>query len=309
MEHAHDHAHDHAPGAQSNRTRLLIVMACGLAVMAAEVVGGLAANSLVLLADAAHYATDVLAVGVAFLAITVAMRPATAARTFGYKRAEVLAAFVNAAALWGLSAYFLYEAYRRLRAPPGVDGTLVMAVGAFTLVANVLLALALRRGGDHNLNVKAAYLHILSDALGSAAALAAGALVRLYGWTWADPALTVFVTLLILVFTWRLTRETLHILLEGAPRHVDMEDLETTLRAMAPVQEIHELHVWSLSSGADVLSVHVVLDRSPQGDQITHDIHEAIRERFRIDHVTVQVESPDCPCEMARCGPAATKTA
>jgi cobalt-zinc-cadmium efflux system protein len=280
-------------------------MACGLVIMAAEVVGGLAANSLVLLADAAHYATDVLAVGIAFLAVTVAMRPATAQRTFGYKRAEVLAAFLNAAALWGLSAYFLYESYRRFRAPASVDGTLVMALGAFTLVANAALALVLRRGGDHNLNVKAAYLHILSDALGSAAALVAGALVRFFGWAWADPALTIFVTLLILVFTWRLTRETLHILLEGAPRHVDMDELETTLRAMAPIQEIHELHVWSLSSGSDVLSVHVVLDRVPHGDQITHDIHEAIRERFRIDHVTVQVESPDCPCEMARCAPRA----
>jgi len=311
--HDHDHAghdHDHAGEiremARTNRKRLLFVAASGTLVMIAEVVGGLMANSLVLLADAAHYATDVAAVLIAFLAVTLAMRPATLTKTFGYKRAEVLAAFLNAAALWGISVYFLYEAYIRIRNPPEVAGPLVMGVGAFTLVANGVLALVLMKGSGHNINMRAAYLHILSDVLGSAAALLAGVLVYFYGWHVADPVLTLFITLLILTFTWKLTKDTLHILLEGTPTNVDMADLHATLRDIAPVKEVHELHVWSLTSGNDMLSVHVVLHDPPRDDRITHDIHQTLKKKFKIDHVTVQVESPECPCEMSRCAPGAS---
>lgn len=302
-DHEHDHAGELKQMAFANRRRLVIVMVSGVAVMLVEVVGGLRANSLVLLADAAHYATDVLAVGIAFLAITLAMRPATLEKTFGYRRAEVLAAFLNAAALWGLSAYFLYEAYKRLEHPPAVGGRLVMLVGGFSLIANVILAITLAKGRDTNINMRAAYLHILSDVLGSAAALAAGFAVTYFGWTIADPILTLFITLLILVFTWRLTKETLNILLQGTPKYIDMRDVERTIREVAPVKEVHELHVWSITSGSEVLSVHVVLDAPPQGDTVTHDIHERLRTRFKIDHVTVQVESPECPCTSARCLP------
>lgn len=289
--------------ALTNRTRLLVVMATGIVITLAEIVGGVLANSLVLLADAAHYATDVLAVGIAFLAVTISMRPATMRKTFGYRRAEVVAAFLNAAALWGLSAYFVYEAFRRLQAPPAVGGGLVMLVGGVSLAVNGVLALTLSKSTGHNLNMKAAYLHVLSDVLGSAAALVAGAAVYFFGWALADPVLTLFVTLLILVFTWRLTKETLNILLQGTPSNIDMQDLERTIQAIAPVKEVHELHVWSLTSGSEVLTVHVVLDAPPQGDRVTHDIHEALRAKFQIDHVTVQVESPECPCTSARCAP------
>lgn len=310
-DHSHDgHDHDHAGEikemARTNRKRLLFVALSGTAVMIAEIVGGLLSNSLVLLADAAHYATDVAAVLIAFLAVTLAMRPATLTKTFGYKRAEVLAAFLNAAALWGISLYFIYEAYERIRNPPEVAGPLVMTVGAFTLVANGILALVMMKGSGHNINMRAAYLHILSDVLGSAAALLAGVLVYLYGWHVADPILTLFITVLILVFTWKLTRDTLHILLEGTPNNVDMEDLNATLRSIAPIKEVHELHVWSLTSGNDMLSVHVVLKEPPRDDRITHDIHATLKKKFKIDHVTVQVESPECPCEMSRCAPEAT---
>jgi cobalt-zinc-cadmium efflux system protein len=308
MPHEHAHgAHDHGAHAHDDRAgdraRLLVVLACGLVITAAEVVGGLLANSLVLLADAAHYATDVFAVGIAYVATGIAMRPANARKTYGYQRAEVVAAFVNAAALWGLSAYFLYEAYRRVVAPPTVDGALVMLVGGVSLVVNAGLALVLTRRAEGNLNVRAAYLHVLSDVAGSAAALVSGALVAWFGWHVADPLVTLFITVLILVFTWRLTRDTLHILLQGTPRRIDMEALERTLREVAPVKEVHELHVWSLTSGSEVLSVHVVLDAPPQGDEVTHDIHALLRDRFGIDHVTVQVESPECPCDSARCAP------
>lgn len=306
--HAHAHAHtgraahgDAHARARTNRRRLLVVAFSGALVALIEVAGGIAANSLVLVADAAHYATDVAAVLIAVAAVSLSMRAPTSEKTFGYKRAEVLAAFVNAAALWGLSAYFLYESYRRIVDPPPVSGTLVMLVGGFTLVANVVLAWTLRERGEHNINMHAAYLHILSDVLGSAAALLAGVAVALFGWHVADPILTVFVTLLILAFTWRLTRDTLHILLEGAPRRIDMNEVSAAIMGIAAVKDVHELHVWSLSSGTDILSVHVVLQEPPKGDAVTHDIHETLRKRFSIDHVTVQVESPECPCEMARC--------
>jgi cobalt-zinc-cadmium efflux system protein len=151
--------------------------------------------------------------------------------------------------------------------------------------------------------VRAAYLHVLGDVLGSAAALASGALVTFLGWDFADPLLTLFVTVLIVVFTWRLTRETLGILLQASPRSIDMGALERAIREVAPVREVHELHVWSLTAGSEVLSVHVVLDAPPEGDTVTHDIHERLRERFHLDHVTVQVESPQCPCTSARCAP------
>jgi cobalt-zinc-cadmium efflux system protein len=278
-------------------------MAGGILIMAAEIVGGVLSHSLVLLADAAHYATDVLAVGIAFIAVTLAARPATDRKSFGYKRAEVLAAFLNAAALWGISAYFLYEAYRRLANPPQVGGKLILFVGGFSLLANVALALTLAKAGGRNINMRAAYLHILSDVLGSAAALAAGAATTFFGWQIADPILTLFITVLILAFTWRLTKETLNILLQGTPDDMDMEEVERTIREIAPVKEVHELHVWSLTSGSEVLSVHVVLDAPPRDDLVTHQIHEKLKAKYKIDHVTVQVESPDCPCTSARCHP------
>lgn len=306
--HDHDHAGEIREMARTNRKRLLIVALSGTLVMAAEIIGGVLANSLVLLADAAHYATDVAAVLIAFLAVTLAMRPATLTKTFGYKRAEVLAAFFNAAALWGISVYFIYESYERILHPPNVAGPIVMAVGAFTLVANGFLALLLMKASGHNINMKGAYLHILSDVLGSAAALSAGVLVYFFGWHIADPILTLFITLLILTFTWKLTKETLNILLEGTPAMVDMAKVEETIRSTARVKEVHELHAWTITSGSDMLSVHVVLEDDPHGDQVTHDIHEALRTKFKIDHVTVQVESPACPCRMARCYPAAIPT-
>ncbi|MHB8605400.1 MAG: cation diffusion facilitator family transporter [Thermoplasmatota archaeon] len=301
--HARAHAHPHAAreSALANRRRLLLVLVGGLVVMAAEIAGGLLANSLVLLADAAHYAVDALGIGVAFFAASLALRPATEEKSFGYERAEVVASFVNAAALWGLSAFFIWESYRRLLAPPPVQGTLVLAIGAISLVANVLLTVALAGGRGASLNVRAVYLHLLGDVAGSIAALAAGILLAVFGWRYADAALTLVITLILLVFTWRLTRETLNILLQGTPRDLDVAAVERAIRTVAPVKELHELHVWSLTPGRDVLSVHVVLDAPPTGDQVTHDIHEALSEAFHIDHVTVQVESPDCPCESARC--------
>lgn len=313
-DHEHGHDHDHAGHshdwqsssqemrtmAQSNRKRLLIVLGVGTFIMLAEIIGGLMANSLVLLADAAHYATDLLSVLLAFLAITWAMRPADKQRTFGYHRAEVLAAFVQALALWAVSIYFLWEAYKRIIDPPEVEGPILLIVGGLTLVANAFLAWTLQRASGHNLNMRAAYLHILSDVLGSAAALAAGIAVRFYGLHIADPVLTLFITVLIMLFTVRLTKQTLHILMEGAPAHADPHDVTNALKEVPGVKDVHDLHVWTLTSGIDSVSAHVVTHQAEPSDRVVHAVQDMLKAKFKIDHVTVQVEDPTCPCTGAR---------
>jgi len=305
-EHGHDgHGHDHAGGtphlAGTRKRRLWIAILLGACVMAAEVASGLRANSLVLLADAAHYATDLAAVAVALVAVIWSERHATRRKTFGYHRGEVVAAFLNAMALWGVSAVFLWEAYQRVLHPSPVSGPIVFAMGALTLTVNLALAKILHGGAHGSLNMKAAYLHVLSDALGSAAALAAGALVYYKGWTVADPLLTVFITVLILAFTWRLTRQTLHVLMEGAPAHADVVELEDRLRDLPGVASVHDLHVWTVSSGQHSMTAHLVLKEAPQGDRVAHDAHRLVSQAYNIEHVTIQVESPECLCTSATC--------
>lgn len=283
--------------ALTNRRRLLFVLVAGTVIMAAEVWGALFANSLVLLADAVHYATDLFALLLAFVAVTWATKAATKRKTFGYHRAEVVAAFINALALWAISLYFVWEAVQRIRDPPQVGGAVVLAVGGFTLVANGFLAWVLHRASARNINLQAAYLHILSDVLGSAAALMAGALISLKGWHVADPILTLFVSALIVVFAWRLTQQTLHILLEGSPSHADPGKVAAALLSVPSVRGVHDLHVWTLTDGMDSVSAHVVLDAPAKDDRVSHEIQRRLREDFRISHVTVQVEDPDCPCD------------
>lgn len=290
------HAAQGRPAGTRRATRLVVAFGVGAAVMAAEVVAGVAANSLVLLADAAHYAADLGAVGLALLAVLWSTRSATPAKTFGYRRAEVIAAFLNAVALWVVSAYFVWQSYVRLLDPPAVEGPLVLVVGALTLVANAGLAMLLHSHSHDDLNQRAAYLHVLGDALGSGAAMVAGALVAWKGWAIADPLLTLFVSVLLVAFTWRLTRQTLHILLEGTPTHLDAGDVEAAIRAVPGVRDVHDLHVWTIASGAYSLTVHVVLGEPPKDDAVLQAVHAALESRFNLRHLTVQVEGPDSPC-------------
>jgi cobalt-zinc-cadmium efflux system protein len=300
--HGHDHGSELREMAVQNRKRLMFVAFAGTLVMVAEIAGGLAANSLVLMADAGHYATDVGAVLLAFLAVSWALRPADKRRTYGHQRAEVIAAFVNALVLWGISIYFLWEAYVRITNPPEVHGPIVMVIGGLTLLTNAGLAFVLHAGSGHNINVRAAYVHILSDVLGSAAALVAGVLVYYKGWHVADPILTVFITVLILVFTWRLTRQTLHILMQGTPDTVDADAVARDLRRMPNVKDIHDLHIWHIGTGLDALTVHVNLKGPRQNDDLSYDIARHLRDTYKIRHVTVQVEDPSGQCDSASCG-------
>lgn len=295
-------AHGGPDSRRRRATRLLVAFGVGAVVMAVEVVAGVAANSLVLLADAAHYAADLGAVGLALLAVLWSGRSATPAKTFGYRRAEVVAAFLNAVALWLVSAYFVYHAYVRILDPPHVEGPIVLAVGAITLVANAGLAWLLHGHAHDDLNQRAAYLHILGDALGSGAAMVAGALVAWKGWTIADPVLTLFVSVLLVAFTWRLTRQTLHILLEGTPVHLDAGDVERSIRAVPGVRDVHDLHVWTIASGSYSLTVHVVLGEPPKDDSVLQAVHAALEAKFKLRHLTVQLEGPDSPCAMSHEG-------
>jgi cobalt-zinc-cadmium efflux system protein len=300
---APDHGHGHIGRrevAAMDQRRLVAVACAGALVVIVELVAGWRANSLVLLADAGHYATDLASVLLALAAVRWSLKPATERKSFGHHRSEVVAAFVQAIALWAVSAVFLVEAVRRIRDPPDVQGPLVAAIGALTLAVNAALAYALRAGSGRSLNIRAAYLHILSDVLGSAAAVVAGALVALKGWTIADPLLTIVVTVLILVFTFRLTRQTLHILLEGTPHDVPLPAVERALLEVPGVREVHDLHVWSQTSGMNSLTAHVVLDAAPADDHVMHLLHDKVRKGFPIDHITIQVESPAHPCDTLR---------
>lgn len=307
----HGHAHTHARAdaraaggrdgvAGANQRRLLLVMGFGAVILVAELIGGFLANSLALLSDAVHMSTDVAAIGLAYAAARIAAWAPSAKKSYGWYRAEVVAAFLNAIALWVLSAYFLWEGWQRLRAPEAIDGPIVLGVGALGLAANVGMALILHRGTGHSLNVRAAYAHILSDALGSVAAVAVGIGATFYGVTWLDPVATLFISALILVWTYRLTRDSLHILLEGTPASVKPSDVRDTIVAVAGVRDVHDLHVWSLTTGVNNLSAHIMVDDTNEGPRIVKQIRERLLREHDLAHVTVEVEAVDDP-DCVRC--------
>jgi len=275
--------------------RLALVLALSAAVMVAEAIGGVLAHSLALLADAGHMLADVAALGLALFVARMAQRPATPERSYGLVRLEILAALVNGAALIVIAAGIAIEAWHRLRAPPAIHGTLVVGVATLGLLTNLVSMRILHRDHDHSLNQRGAYLHVLSDALGSVGALAAGAIVLLSGWTLADPLISVAIGLLILSSAWRLVRESADILLEATPAHISLPTVHGRLVSIAGVSSVHDLHVWTLTSGVVAMSGHLVV-RDPGANQ---RILEEAQERLRglgIHHMTVQMER-ETTCE------------
>ena len=262
--------------------------------MVAEVVGGLAANSLALLADAGHMLTDVAALGLSLFALWVARRPATVRRTYGYHRVEILAVLANGATLIVLSVLIVVEAYRRWAQPPAVNGGLMLAVACGGLLVN-LVSLAVLHGGRHeSLNVRGAWLHVLTDTLGSVQAIVAGTLISALGWFWADPVASVLIGGLVIASAWGLLREALDVLMEAVPRGLDLGAVERTIRQVEGVSEIHDLHVWTITSGFVALSAHVTVQ--PDCDEeVLWRIREAMDRRFGIRHSTIQVEYPQTP--------------
>jgi cobalt-zinc-cadmium efflux system protein len=290
--HQHAHAHPHPHGGRNSR-RLAVVLGLVLAYMLAEVVGALLTNSLALLADAGHMLSDAGALGLSLFALWIARKPPTPEHTYGFYRTEILAALINGATLVAISVYIFVEAYRRLESPPEVEGGWMMAVAAGGLAINLAGLWILHGGRADNLNMRGAWLHVLSDALGSVGVLAAGGLIFAFGWVWADPLASIVIGLLVLYSSWGLLRETVAVLMEGAPGHIDVDEVRNTIASVQGVASAHDLHVWTITSGMVALSAHVIArDPSAAGDLLIR-LQKTLHDRFGIDHVTIQVEPED----------------
>jgi cobalt-zinc-cadmium efflux system protein len=283
-----------APLRDESRRRLTVVLGLTSAVMIAEVVGGFLANSLALLADAGHMLADVAAIGIALLVSHLARRPATAERSFGLMRLEILGALANGALLIAIAVGIAIEAWHRFRAPEPVHAPLLLGVAGVGLAANVIGAAVLHRGHQHSLNQRGAYLHVLSDLLGSVGALAAGVVLLITGWTAADVIVSVLISILVLRGAWRLVRESADILLEATPAHISLTDVHDRLASLEGVASVHDLHVWTVTSGVVALSGHLVVRNPADNQRILEQAQARLRE-LGIGHVTVQMEK-DATC-------------
>lgn len=288
----HDH-HEHGPHshrAAGSKRRLSIALVLAAGYMLAEIIGGLVTNSLALLADAGHMLADVAAIALSLAAMWIAERPPSTQRTYGYYRAEILAALVNGATLIAIAIYILVEAVGRLREPPAVAGGMMLAIAAGGLVVNLLMLWILHEGQAQSLNVRGAWLHVLTDTLGSVGTIAAAALIWMLGWNWSDPAISILIALLVVYSAWALLRESVNVLMESAPSGIDVDQVRDSLMSVDGVTAVHDLHVWTITSGLDALSAHVVTTGSRSASDFLSEIREAVHERFGIDHVTVQIE-------------------
>ena len=322
--HAHSHAgaHDHARGHGAvgpglpfdhgahvhNRTgdgsdvsrALRIALIVTSLFLVAEVVGGIVSNSLALLADAGHMATDVGALALSLFVAKLARQPATPKRTYGYLRFEILAALLNGAALLAVSAGIIWEAIGRLRSPEPVETGLMLIVATGGLVVNLVAARLLHSSASHSLNVRGAYLHVLSDLLGSVAAITAALLMRYWGWSIADPIASILMTALIIRGSWKLVRESVDILLESTPAHIDVGNVRASLEGVADVESVHDLHVWTLTSGIVAMSAHALV-RDAAHNQRALEAMTARLAALGINHTTIQIENR----ALADCAPVA----
>lgn len=295
----HDHAHHEHRHAQSgdNRRRLALVLVLTGIYMIAEVVGGLLTNSLALLSDAGHMLTDVGALGLALFALWFAMRPPTPSKTYGYYRLEIIAALLNGVALLALSAFIIYEAIQRLQQPEPVRGLGLLIIATGGLIVNVLGAYILHHGHKHSLNLRAAYFHILGDALGSVGAITAGVLIYFFGWYIADPILAIGIAALIIVGALALLREAFEVLLESTPRHIDVDAVRRALLSLSGVIEVHDLHIWTITSGMHALSCHVVVTPEAFSVGKLEEIRHLLHDQCEILHQTVQIETKELASE------------
>ena len=279
--------------AGASRKRLLIVLGLVVGYLVVEVVGSLLTNSLALLADAGHMLTDAVGVGLALLAIHFAAKPATAAKSYGYYRLEILAAVANAVLLFGVAAYIGYEAYQRFAAPPEVQSVPMLAIAGVGLLINLVSMRLLSAGAQDSLNVRGAYLEVLGDLLGSVAVLAAGAVILLTGWTPIDPIASVVIALLIVPRTWRLLREAVDVLLQATPKGVDLGEVRAHLLRGEGIVDAHDLHAWTLTSGMHVVSAHVVIEPTANAAAVLDEVCRCLSNDFDMEHSTTQLETTD----------------
>lgn len=288
------HGHGHPATSASGRYvgRLAAAFAITATFMVVEVTAGIATSSLALISDGAHMVTDVIGVGLALAAILAAKRARRRpSRTFGLYRAEVLAALANAVLLFGAAAYVLSEAVRRFSDPPQVPGLTVVVVALLGLAANVGAFLLLRKGSAESLNIRGAYLEVLADLVGSLGVLVSGAVILLFGWAYADPIIGVAIGLFVLPRTWTLARRSLRILFQHAPERVDVDGLTAAVCALPGVREVHDVHVWTLTSGMEVASAHLTVAPGTDQDEVLRAAQAMLAADFHIEHATLQVET------------------
>jgi cobalt-zinc-cadmium efflux system protein len=265
--------------------------------MVAEGLGGWLANSLALLADAGHMLTDVAAMSLTLGAFWFAERPATSKKTYGYYRAEILAAFVNGVALACLSIWVIYEALQRWTNPPEVKGVELTVVAVGGLIVNIIAAFLLHSGHKHNLNLRGAWLHVMGDLAGSVAAIIAGVLIIAFGWVWADAVTSILISLIIIYSAWRLVVDSVNVLLEGTPSHISLASVEQAILETRGVGGVHDLHVWTISSGLEALSAHISHDSSVPHSELLAVVQRKLHDHFGIDHLTIQMETLDLEAE------------
>lgn len=279
-----------ASAASKHKKNLLIVLTLSGTYLIAEVVGGILTNSLALLADAAHMLTDVVGLLLAFIAIKIGERKADAEKTYGYYRTEILAAVINAVVLLGISLYVLFEAYQRFKSPPEVQSKSMLIVAGIGLLVNIVGMMILRKDSEASLNMKGAYFEVLSDMLTSVGVMIAGVIMLLTNWYYADPIISAAIGLLIFPRTWRLLKEAINVLLESTPKDVDIQKLRKSLEQIPGVKSIHDLHVWSLTSGVNAMSAHVVKDSTSTRNELLKALTEETTNNFTISHTTFQIE-------------------
>jgi cobalt-zinc-cadmium efflux system protein len=261
--------------------------------MLAEAFGGWWTGSLALLADAGHMLTDVAALALALMAVWFGARPATPNKTFGYYRLEILAAFINGVALVVVSLFIFYESYHRWAEPPAVRSEMMIAIATGGLLVNLVCAWLLHSEHAEDLNVHGAWLHVLGDALGSVGAIVAGVLMSVYGWYKADPLFSALIGVLIIWSSWKLIREATNVLLEGTPAHINLAAVEDVILETEGVEDVHDLHVWTITSGREALSAHVIHTRAISQPALLKELRAKLQERFGVDHLTIQMETED----------------
>ncbi len=276
--------------------RLALALGLTAVFVVVEVAAGAFANSLALLTDAVHNFTDLLALALTWGALRLTSQPANPGKTYGYHRAGILAALVNATVLGAIALGIFYEAYRRFTHPPAINANILIGVGSSGIAINLVTALLLRRGSEKDLNLRSTFLHLMGDVVSALGAVAAGIVIHFTGLTWFDPLVGVFISLIILWNVWGIVREALNILMESTPQDIDMDAMLSDIRAVEGVRGVHDLHVWSITRGLRTLSAHLVTDDVPisQGTAIQAAVSELLRQTYGIGHATLQLECEDC---------------
>lgn len=292
--HGHDHSHNHFEEArEGNKKGLIIALIITMGIMILEFFGGLITNSLALLSDSGHMLSDASSLCLSLVAIWFASRPASPNKSYGFYRFEILAALFNGITLFVIAGCIVLEAYERFFEPPTVASGTMMLIALIGLFANLISAWSLMRKGDvkNNVNLRSAYLHVLGDALGSVGAIVAGILMILFNWYVADPIISVLVSLLILKSAWGVIKHSVHILMEGTPPTINQAEVKAVLEEIDGVIDVHDLHIWTITSGLDSLSCHVLIEDHKNSQEILQEAINKIKDKFKIEHTTIQIEN------------------